>query len=300
MLAPLIGEDIELITRLTPQVGMVKADPGQMNQVLMNLIVNARDSMPLGGKIIVETKNVDVDADYARMHPGLQLGPYVYLGVTDAGTGMSDEVKQHLFEPFFTTKGPNKGTGLGLATIYGIVQQSAGWISVRSELGQGTTFHIYLPRVQSRAAAVPGVTGPAVSMRGTETILVVEDQAAVRELAGSILEGYGYRVLQAADGPEALALAEHYPGFIHLLLTDVVMPAMNGRQLAETVAAARPETKVLYTSGYTDEVIGSHGVLFSGLAYLSKPFTPITLAAKVREILDSTISASEDSDKANA
>ncbi|MBZ5626600.1 MAG: CHASE2 domain-containing protein [Acidobacteriia bacterium] len=285
MFRRLIGEDIEVITQLSPALGQVMADPGHWHQVLMNLVVNARDSMPHGGKVIIETKNVEVDGDSAGQCPDLAAGSYVYLGVTDTGMGMSKEVKQHLFEPFFTTKEPGKGTGLGLATIYGIVQQSAGWIEVTSDPGQGTAFHIYLPRIQPDLAKQPSAGLPAPAQRGSETVLVVEDQDAVRHLISNILEGYGHHVLQASSGPDAIALAERYPDTIHLLLTDVVLPLMNGRVVAEELRAARPGIKVLYISGYTEETIGERGVLDSDLAYLQKPFTPEALAAKVRETL---------------
>ena len=284
----LIGEDIEFITRLDPAVGEVLADRGQLHQVLMNLAVNARDSMPRGGKLIVETRNVIVGQDLTSQYPGLTPGSYVYLGVTDTGTGMSAEVKQHLFEPFFTTKAVGRGTGLGLATIYGIVRQCSGWIGVTSELGHGTTFHIYLPRILSDAEAPRGTGAAGTAPRGSETVLVVEDQEAVRRLIGIILEDYGYHVLQVSNGPDAIALAAQHPGTIHLLLTDVVMPVMNGRVLADRLMAARPDLRVLFMSGYTEETIGHHGVLDSGLTYLPKPFSPDELAAKVREALANT------------
>ena len=236
-------------------------------------------------KLIIETRNVTVSRDLAAEHPGVPPGSYVYLGVTDTGTGMTAEVKQHLFEPFFTTKEVGRGTGLGLATVYGIVRQSAGWITVTSELGQGTTFHIYLPRVGTDVAAQPGASAPEAAARGSETVLVVEDQDAVRRLISTILEGYGYRVLQVSNGPDAIKLTEQHPETIHLLLTDVVLPLMNGRVLADQLIAARPGIKVLFMSGYTEETIGHHGVLDSGLTYLQKPFTPEALAAKVREAL---------------
>jgi CheY-like chemotaxis protein len=261
------------------------ADPGQLHQVLMNLAVNARDSMPHGGKLIIETRNVTTERDLTGRHPGLGPGSYVYLGVTDTGTGMSAEVKQHLFEPFFTTKEAGRGTGLGLATVYGIVRQSGGWIVVTSEPGHGTTFHIYLPRIGTDVAAQPGASDSGTAPRGSETVLVVEDQDAVRQLVGSVLEGYGYRVLQVSNGPEAIALAEQHPEPIHLLLTDLVMPLMNGRALADQLMASRPEIRVLYMSGYTEETICHQGVLDSGLTYLEKPFTPEALAKKVREAL---------------
>jgi PAS domain S-box-containing protein len=285
MLGRLIGEDIELITRLGAGIGQAMADAGQLHQVLMNLVVNAIDSMPNGGKIIIETKNVEADADFVSRVPELAIGSYVYLGVTDTGTGMSDHVKEHLFEPFFTTKEPGKGTGLGLATIYSIVHQSSGWIGVTSKLGEGSTFEIYLPRIEPGLLQQPATSVPAAALRGSETVLVVEDQEAVRRLACTILESHGYRVLQASSGPEAIALAEGFPKTIHLLLTDVILPLMDGRLLAEKLKAARPQMAVLYMSGYPDEKIGQSGVLDPNSAYLPKPFTPQALAAKVREIL---------------
>jgi PAS domain S-box-containing protein len=285
MFARLIGEDIELITRLGAGIGQVKADAGQLHQVLMNLVVNASDSMPNGGKVIIETKNVEADEDFVSRVPELAVGSYVYLGVTDTGTGMSDQVKQHLFEPFFTTKELGKGTGLGLATIYSIVHQSAGWIGVTSELGEGTTFHIYLPRIEPQLSEQPVARAPAAALRGSETVLVVEDQDAVRQFASTILEGQGYHVLQASRGPDAIALSERYPKTIHLLLTDVILPLMDGPVLADKLRAARPEIAVLYMSGYTDERIGHSGVLDRNSAYLPKPFTREALAAKVRETL---------------
>jgi PAS domain S-box-containing protein len=285
MFGRLIGEDIALITRLGAGIGQVMADSGQLHQVLMNLVVNASDSMPNGGKVIIETKNVAVDEDFVSRVPELAVGSYVYLGVTDTGTGMSDQVKQHLFEPFFTTKVPGKGTGLGLATIYRIVHQSAGWIGVTSKLGEGTTFHIYLPRIEPELLEQSGARAAAAAPRGSETVLVVEDQDAVRQFASTILESQGYHVLQASSGPEAIALAERYPKTIHLLLTDVILPLMDGRVLAEKLRAARPEITTLYMSGYTNEKIGHSDVLDRNLAYLAKPFTPHALAAKVRETL---------------
>ena len=252
------------------------ADPGQMQQVLMNLVVNARDAMPDGGKVIIETKNVD-----SRM----PAGPYVYLGVADTGTGMSEEVKRHLFEPFFTTKDQGKGTGLGLATVYGIVQQSGGRIEVTSELGKGTP-SISTCRACSRLyRSSPRPSRRHRRCRGSETVLVVEDQDAVRQLACTILESYGYRVLQASNGPDAIALAERYPGTIHLLLTDIILPLMDGRVLADKLAAIRPEIKVLYISGYSEETIARSTAPDRDLAYLAKPFTSETLATRVRDIL---------------
>ena len=276
MLERLIGEDIQLITRLSPELGYVTADPSQVHQVLMNLVVNARDAMPQGGKVIVETRNVE---EYETANA------FVYLGVTDSGTGMSDEVKQHLFEPFFTTKDTGKGTGLGLATVYGIVHQIGGRIDVASELGKGTTFHIHLPRVKPALPERPDAPVLATALRGCETVLVVEDQDAVRQLVVTILQNYGYRVLQASNGPDAMALAERSSAVIHLLLTDVIMPLMDGRVLAEKLRAIRPGIKVLYVSGYSEEKIGLGRALEADWAFLSKPFTPEVLATRVREIL---------------
>ncbi len=285
MFRRLIGADIELTTRLSPELGQAMADPGHMHQVLMNLVVNARDSMPHGGSLVIETKNVEVDANAAGPDSPPAPGSYVYLGVADAGIGMSDEVKQHLFEPFFTTKAPGTGTGLGLATIYGIVEQSRGWIKVASELGKGTIFHIYLPRIWPDQPARPVASLPPQALRGSETVLVVEDQDSVRQFVSAILEGYGYTVLQAASGPDAIALAREYRATIHLLLSDVVLPFMNGRVLAERLRESLPGIKVLYVSGYTREMIGQQGLLDKDLSYLQKPFTPEKLAAKVRETL---------------
>jgi PAS domain S-box-containing protein len=276
MLERLIGEDIQLITHLSRELGYVTADSGQVHQVLMNLVVNARDAMPQGGTVIIETRNAELD----------ETGKVsVYLGVTDSGTGMSAEVKQHLFEPFFTTKDPGKGTGLGLATVYGIVHQIGGRIDVASELGKGTTFHIYFPLVKPPLPDQPDAPIVATALEGWETLLVVEDQDAVRQLAVTILQNYGYKVLQASNGPDAMALAERYSAEIHLLVTDVIMPLMDGRVLADQLRARRPGIKVLYVSGYSEEKIGLGRAPEAELAYLTKPFTPEVLATRVREIL---------------
>ncbi len=302
MCGRLIGEDIVLTTRLDASLGTVMADAGQMHQVLMNLVVNARDSMPHGGTVIIETKNIDADEALAGRIPNMVPGAYVYLGVTDTGTGMSDEVKRHLFEPFFTTKEPGKGTGLGLATTYGIVRECGGSIGVTSELERGTAFHIYLPRLEAGVGSEPGESALPPALRGSETVLVVEDQDAVRKLATTVLESQGYRVLQASSGPDAIALAEGYPEAIHLLLTDVVLPYMDGRVLAEKLRAARPGLAVLYISGYTEERIGEAGTLDRALDYLPKPFTPEALGARVRQALtgrareDHAASGGQDSD----
>ncbi len=281
MFGPLIGEDVELTTRLSPALEQVMADSAQVHQILMNLLVNARDAMPRPGRIVIETRNVEADEDFVRRHPGCKPGSYVYLGVTDNGTGMSEEVKRHLFEPFFTTKGPGKGTGLGLATIYGIVQQSGGRIEVTSKLDEGTTFHIYLPAVKNAGAAQRAANDPVPAGQGSATVLVVEDQDALRRYVRMVLEKAGYRVLHAANGPDALALAEQFRGRIHLLVTDLILPHMDGRELAKTLKTARPEMKVLFTSGYAEDIVAGHGTFAGDSAFLPKPFTPAELRTKV-------------------
>ncbi|MBI3455341.1 MAG: GAF domain-containing protein [Candidatus Rokubacteria bacterium] len=285
MLESLIGEDIELVTASDGALGSVRADPGQIEQVIMNLAVNARDAMPHGGTLRIETANVELDEAYARHQVGIRPGAYVRLEVRDTGVGISDEIRSRIFEPFFTTKAPGKGTGLGLATVYAIVQQSAGHIEVESAPRQGAAFRIYLPRIET-AVESTDAAAPAGPRRGTETVLLVEDEEDVRALARDILVGHGYTVMEAAKGDEALLISQQREGPIHLLLTDVVMPQMNGRELADGLAPARPEMKVLYMSGYADEVIGHCGVLEPGIAFLAKPFTADALASKVREVLD--------------
>jgi PAS domain S-box-containing protein len=284
MLSRLIGDDIEIVTRFDAGLGSVVADPSQMNQVLMNLAINARDAMPDGGRIIIETSNTDLDEGYAAQHAGVEPGPYVLLSITDTGVGMTQEVAQHIFEPFFTTKGVGVGTGLGLSTVYGIVKQAGGWIWVYSEPGQGSTFKVYLPRAVGAPEPLPAPVA-AETLRGTETVLVVEDQPEVRRLTLAMLESRGYRLLEAANGSEALSLCEQYAEPIHLLITDVVMPGMTGRELAMRLAAFRPSLKTLYTSGYTASAIVHEGVLDPDVAYLPKPFSPAQLAAKVRGVL---------------
>jgi PAS domain S-box-containing protein len=286
LLRRLIGEDIRLVAKLGSGLGQVKADPGQVEQVIMNLAVNARDAMPAGGQLTIETANVEMDEAYVRGHPLAEPGRYVMLAVSDTGIGMDEQTKAHIFEPFFTTKEMGKGTGLGLATVYGIVKQSGGFIWLYSEPGQGTSFKIYLPLVEESAQrhATPAA---AKLPRGTETILVVEDAPAVRAVTRQVLERQGYTVLEAPNGEAAFALATKHHGPIHLLLTDVVMPGVNGRQLSEQLARPRPDMLVLFTSGYTDDSVVRHGILESGIAYLQKPFTPDGLARKVREVLDS-------------
>ncbi len=288
MLGRLIGEDIALLTTPTPGLGRVKADRGQIEQVIMNLAVNARDAMPQGGRLIVETADIDLDDEYVRRHVGARPGPHVMLAVSDTGTGIPHEIQPQIFEPFFTTKEQGKGTGLGLATVYGIVKQSGGYIEVDTEPGQGTTFRIYLPRLDAEAAPVDRITRPAAAAGGTETILLVEDEEGVRELARDILRTSGYTVLEARNGPEALLLCERHQGPLDMLLTDVVMPRMSGRELAERLAPLRPDLSVLYMSGYTDDAVIRHGVLGAGTAFLQKPFTPAALVLRVRETLDLT------------
>ena len=286
MLRRVIGEDVDLVTVLDPESGAVKADVGQLEQVLMNLAVNARDAMPTGGKLTIEIANVEHDPDYAREQEAAAVSRFVMLAVSDTGTGMDEATKARIFEPFFTTKELGKGTGLGLATVYGIVRQSGGFIWVYSEPGLGTTFKIYLPQVDAVAEGSAASDAPSASRRGTETVLLVEDAAAVRSVIHEALARQGYAVLDAPHGAEALRIAASHAGPIHLLLTDVVMPGLSGRQLADQLAAVRPETKVLYTSGHTDDAVVRHGVLESGIAYLQKPFTVDGLARKVREVLD--------------
>jgi CheY-like chemotaxis protein len=285
MLGRLIGEDVELSVRLSEQPASVVVDAGQIEQVIVNLAANARDAMPDGGQLVIETHHVTLAPDQIENRP-MVPGPYVQLVVTDSGIGMDAETQARIFEPFFTTKGPGQGTGLGLSTAYGIVKQSGGWIWVYSELGQGTTFKIYLPATDAPVAVTPSVPQPVSRASTGETVLVAEDQDDVRDLTKRVLEREGYVVLAAASGGDALELAAHYAGPIHLLLTDVVMPGLSGREVAERLSAARPGVCVLFMSGYTDNVIAQRGVLDPGIAFLSKPFTPETLAAKVRDVLD--------------
>jgi CheY-like chemotaxis protein len=286
LLRRLIGEDIELLPTLAPDLAHVEADQSQIGQVIMNLVANARDSMPRGGSLAVETSNAELDETFAKRHPPTQPGRYVMLAVSDTGSGMDEETRTRIFEPFFTTKQLGKGTGLGLATVYGIVKQSGGYIWVYSEAGIGSTFKIYLPSVEAEISRENvSETSPPLP-RGSETVLLVEDDRTVRLLAGEMLEMNGYTVLEARDGQEALDLVRRHRHPIHLLLTDVVMPQMSGRQLADGIASIHPGIRVLYMSGYTDGVIAHHGVLDAGVAYLQKPFTADSLARKVREVLD--------------
>ncbi len=287
MLPRLLGEDIALGIKLDPAIGSVKADPGQIEQVVMNLAVNARDAMPSGGRLTIETADAVLDEMYARQHPGAKPGKYVMLSVADSGVGMNNQTLLHIFEPFFTTKEIGKGTGLGLATVYGVVKQSGGYIWVDSEVGKGTSFQIFLPYVEEAVTRVAEETSLSASLQGTETILVVEDAEPLKKLARTFLEERGFQVLTASSGEEALQVKAKFPGTIHLLLTDVVMPGMNGRVLAERLLQKEPGMKVLYMSGYTDSFIAGHGVLEEGTHLLHKPFTEEVLIAKVCEVLES-------------
>ncbi len=287
LLRRLLGEDVELRTVLAPDLAAVKADPSQLEQIVLNLAVNARDAMPNGGKLTIETQNVELDQEYVRGHLSAQPGPYVMLAVSDTGVGMDAATQARIFEPFFTTKEQGKGTGLGLATVYGIVKQSGGWIWVYSEPGHGTSFKIYLPRVAEAVAPAAPSPVPPVSVRGSETVLLVEDDEMIRKLVQKVLKANGYTVLVAASGGDAERVAGQHEGPIHLLMTDVVMPGLNGREVAQRLTAARAGIRVLYLSGYTDDAIVHHGVLDPGVAFLQKPFTPAVLGRKVREVLDS-------------
>ncbi|MGQ0760776.1 MAG: PAS domain S-box protein [Acidobacteriota bacterium] len=286
MLPRLIGEDIELRFTLHASLGQVMADRGQMEQVLMNLVVKPRDAMPSGGCLTVQTENVEFAGNAGRRKMVVEPGSYILLSVTDNGTGMDAETQSHIFEPFFTTKEVGKGTGLGLATVYGIVKQSGGSIWVYSEPGRGTTFRIYLPRVDESSLALEQSTRPQEAPVGDETVLLVEDETMVRELAHEILEQYGYTVLTAANGAAGLEICREFADRIDLLLTDVVMPQMSGHELAENIRALRPETRVLYMSGFTDDAVVRHGVLAEDMCFIQKPFSPAALAIKVRDVLD--------------
>jgi len=290
MLTRMIGEDIDLVMLPNPNLWPVRADAGQIEQVIMNLAVNARDAMPSGGKLTIETSNITLDEEYARHHAPLAAGDYVMIAISDTGAGMDTETQSHIFEPFFTTKG-TKGTGLGLSTVYGIVKQSGGYIWVSSEVSRGTTFKIYLPRVASTGEVAGQMAKPMRFQKtepGTETILLVEDEANLRYLARQYLEKQGYKVIDAADGAVAMQIAVAHEAPIHLLLTDVIMPGMNGRELAQRITEIRPNVKVLYMSGYTENVIGHNGTLDVGVRLLQKPFNLRDLKNMVREVLDAT------------
>ena len=289
MLARLIGEDIRLDISAPRQLGLIKADHGLIEQIIVNLVVNARDAMPEGGRLVLEVADQHLDDEYVKRHPYTKPGEYVMLAVSDTGNGMSAEVKQHLFEPFFTTKPLGKGTGLGLATSYGAVKQHGGSIEVYSEPGHGTTFKIYFPRLMEEVTRLKEPTRSEEIPGGTETILLVEDDPGVLDFSLGVLEHLGYQMLAAASGEIALALAEAHPTAIHLLITDVIMPGMNGRILADRLVSKRPDLRVLFSSGYTENVIVHHGVLEEGINFLGKPFTALSLARKVRDVLDRAV-----------
>jgi two-component system cell cycle sensor histidine kinase/response regulator CckA len=274
------------VLNLAPEIGSIRADPGHIEQAIVNLVVNARDAMPNGGSITIETANVTLDSTYARSHLGVSPGDFVMIAVSDTGHGMDAETKRHIFEPFYTTKPKGKGTGLGLATVYGMVKQSGGDIWVYSEPGKGTTFKLYFPHVPEFAAGGENRGPEASKSRGNETILVVEDEEAVRDLTVRILRQLGYKVLSASGGSEALHIAEAHQGPISLLVTDVVMPGMSGKQLAEALMRTRPNLRVLYVSGYTENTVLSRGVLEPGVDFLPKPFNREVLASKLRGMLD--------------
>jgi PAS domain S-box-containing protein len=284
MVKRLVGEDVETTLLLSPGLWKAKADPGQIENVVLNLIVNARDAMPKGGKLTIQTKNVELDEEYAREHTGVVPGPHVMLAVSDTGTGVDKDTAKRIFEPFFTTKAKGKGTGLGLSTVFGIVNQSGGHIWVYSEVGIGTTFKLYFPRTQSEEISTPQPS-PVPSAVGSETILVVEDEDAVRQIAITVLRRAGYHVLSASNPGEALLICEQQKTRIHLLLSDVILPRASGPELAERLRAGRPEMKVLFMSGYPGEAVVQHGIMDSSVAFLQKPITPDMLTRKVREVL---------------
>jgi signal transduction histidine kinase/CheY-like chemotaxis protein len=292
----LIGENIEFITKLSSGLDRVKADPGQIEQVVMNLAINARDAMPDGGQLMFETSNAQIDESYAKLHSGTVPGSYVALSVTDTGVGIDKDTQARIFEPFFTTKEAGKGTGLGLSTVYGIVKQSGGNIWVYSEPGMGTTFKVYLPRTRESLETVAAVTPDAPARRGTETVLVVEDEPRLRELAQIMFEKNGYIVLSAKNAADALKIAEQHPGTIHLLVSDVVLPGMNGRALAQRLVTLRPALKVLFVSGYAEDVIAQQGTLEPWARFLEKPFTYEALSRSARAILDQVESDQAQSD----
>jgi PAS domain S-box-containing protein len=293
MLRRLIGEDVELTTELDPKLGKVRADQGQIEQVIMNLAVNARDAMPEGGKLSIETSNVEMDEVLVRRYAyPVQPGAYILLTVTDTGTGMDNATKLRVFEPFFTTKEKDKGTGLGLSTVYGVVKQSGGYVDVDSTLGKGTTFRIHLPRILQDVDVDGTQTIPLAALHGKETILLVEDEKSLRTLTRHLLERYGYVVLEAANGAEALTTSRQNTGTIHLLLTDIVMPGISGRALAQKLSKERADMKIVYMSGYTGQTIGGQTFLSPGAFFLQKPFTRENLAQKIREALEVSNGAS--------
>jgi CheY-like chemotaxis protein len=290
-----MDEAIQMSTVPGKNIGTIKADPGQMEQVIMNLVVNARDAMPNGGRLTVETANVDLDAAYASDHATVKPGRYVMLAVSDTGTGMSPETVGHIFEPFYTTKESGRGTGLGLSTVYGIVKQSGGYIWVYSEVGRGSSFKVYLPRVEQAPEALPAIKPASGEQKGSETILLVEDQPQVRELARMALSEKGYSVLVTSSPEDAENVCATHGANIHLLLTDLILPGISGRELAKRLTARHPKMRVLYMSGYTFSIMAQAGVqsgmLEDGMAFLQKPFTPSALGEKVREVLDQSVPA---------
>jgi two-component system cell cycle sensor histidine kinase/response regulator CckA len=286
LLRRLLGEDIELSLQTARQPALVDMGPGQVEQIIMNLAVNARDAIPHGGRLQIETEGIELSAPAAASRPGLAPGPYVVLSVADNGIGMDASTREHIFEPFFTTKEMGKGTGLGLSTVYGIVKQSKGHISLHSELGQGSTFKVYLPRTDRPTESMPVTSAAQTILRGSETILVVEDDEQVRSVTCAILRRHGYDVLNAQNGGEAFLICEQHAGTIHLLLTDAIMPRMSGRELAERLRAMRPDLRVLYLSGYTEHSVPHRGMLDAGASFLRKPSVPEALLRKVRTVLD--------------
>ena len=286
LLRRLIGEDIRLSMSLDPAAGCINADPGQIQQILINLATNARDAMPHGGQLTIEAANVELDEEYQVLHPPVIPGPYVMFSVADTGCGIDRKTQARVFDPFFTTKELGKGTGLGLAMVYGIVKQSGGFIWVYSEVGKGATFKVYLPRVEREATRQTRPNPDHAPQRGTETILLAEDSESLREIAREYMESLGYTVLEARSGKEALKRSCEFEGEIHLFLTDVVMPELNGRELADEVLSKRPGIKVLFSSGYTDDAVVRHGVLEPNVAFLQKPYRPKAFARKIREVLD--------------
>jgi signal transduction histidine kinase/CheY-like chemotaxis protein len=287
MLQRLLGEDIEVINHSNKNLWPIKADASQIEQIIMNLAVNARDAMPKGGKLILETQNITLDDNYPKDHAGVEPGQYVVFAVSDTGHGMPENIRARIFEPFFTTKGVGKGTGLGLSTVYGNMKQNNGFISVYSEVGHGTTFKLYFPKVQAEEEQIKPAEVVATTKGGHETILVVEDEARVRAVAVTLLRKHGYRVLEASNAGEALLICEQEKDKIDLMLSDVIMPNMNGRQLADRLAQVRPDMKVIFMSGYTDNVIAENGILEAGASFIQKPFNPTSLLKLIREKLDS-------------